>query len=227
MELRPYQAEARQAVHAGWDAGRSRTLLVLPTGTGKTVVFAAVAEDCVRAGQRVLVLAHRGELLDQAADKILTATGLRCAVEKAEQTCLDSLFRITVGSVQSLMRPKRLEQFPHDYFGTILIDEAHHAITEGYRRILSWFDGANVLGVTATSDRGDMRNLGEVFDSLAYEYKLTQAIRDGYLCKIMAQTLPLKLDISTVGMSGGDWAAQGLGTALDPYLDQIADQMAA
>ena len=72
-----------------------------------------------------------------------------------------------------------------------------------------------------------MRNLGEVFDSLAYEYKLTQAIRDGYLCKIMAQTIPLQLDISTVGMSGGDYAVQGLGTALDPYLDQIAGQMGA
>ena len=227
ISMRPYQQAGREKIHAEWDAGRRSTLLVLPTGTGKTIVMAAVAEDQVLAQQRVLILAHRGELLEQAADKILNATGLRCAVEKAEQTCLDSLYRITVGSVQSLMRPKRLEQFPHDYFGTILIDEAHHAITDGYRRILDWFDGASVLGVTATPDRGDMRNLGEVFDSLAYEYKLTQAIRDGYLCKIMAQTIPLKLDITTVGMSGGDYAVQGLGTALDPYLDQIADQMAA
>lgn len=227
VSMRPYQQAGREKIHAEWDAGRRSTLLVLPTGTGKTVVMAAVAEDQVLAGQRVLLLAHRGELLDQAADKIYTATGLRCAVEKAEQTCLDSYYRITVGSVQSLMRPKRLAQFPPDYFGTILIDEAHHAITDGYRRILDHFSGAQVLGVTATPDRGDMRNLGEVFDSLAYEYKLTQAIRDGYLCKIMAQTLPLKLDISTVGMSGGDWAVQGLGTALDPYLGQIAERMAA
>ena len=226
IAMRPYQQAGREKIHAEWDAGRRSTLLVLPTGTGKTIVMAAVAEDQVLAQQRVLILAHRGELLEQAADKIYTATGLRCAVEKAEQSCLDSFLRITVGSVQSLMRPKRLEQFPHDYFGAILIDEAHHAITDGYRRILDWFDGARVLGVTATPDRGDMRNLGEVFDSLAYEYKLTQAIRDGYLCKIMAQTIPLQLDISTVGMSGGDYAVQGLGTALDPYLDQIAGQMA-
>lgn len=224
--MRPYQQAGREKIHSEWDAGRRSTLLVLPTGTGKTIVMAAVAEDQVLAGQRVLILAHRGELLDQASDKILNATGLRCAVEKAEQSCLDSYYRITVGSVQSLMRPKRLDQFPPDYFGAIFIDEAHHAITDGYRRILDHFPGAHVLGVTATPDRGDMRNLGEVFDSLAYEYKLTQAIRDGYLCKIMAQTLPLKLDISTVGMSGGDYAVQGLGTALDPYLDQIAAQMA-
>lgn len=227
ISMRPYQQEGREKIHAEWDAGRRSTLLVLPTGTGKTIVMAAVAEDQVLAGQRVLILAHRGELLDQAADKILNATGLRCAVEKAEQSCLNSYYRITVGSVQSLMRPQRLAQFPPDYFGSIFIDEAHHAITDGYRRILDHFSGARVLGVTATPDRGDMRNLGEVFDSLAYEYKLTQAIREGYLCKIMAQTIPLKLDITTVGMSGGDYAVQGLGTALDPYLDQIAEQMAA
>lgn len=70
-----------------------------------------------------------------------------------------------------------------------------------------------------------MRNLGEVFDSLAYEYKLTQAIREGYLCPILAQTIPLQLDISQVALSGGDFAVGGLGTALDPYLEQIASEM--
>lgn len=226
MELRPYQEAARQAIHTQWNSGVQRTLLVLPTGTGKTIVFAAVVEDAVRAGRRVLILAHRGELLDQAADKIRRSTGLASAVEKAESSCLGSWYRVVVGSVQSLQRPQRLEQFPHDYFGTIVIDEAHHAITDGYRRVLDWFPEADVLGVTATPDRGDMRNLGEVFGSLAYEYKLTEAIRDGFLCRIMAQTIPLQLDISTVGMSGGDYAVGELGGALDPYLDQIAAEMA-
>lgn len=225
LQMRPYQQAAREAIHAEWNDGRRRTLLVLPTGTGKTIVFAAVTEDQVRSGSRVLVLAHRGELLEQAADKIKRSTGLTSAVEKAEQTCLDSWCRVVVGSVQSLQRPARLEQFPADYFGTIIIDEAHHAITDGYQRVLEHFPEANVLGVTATPDRGDMRNLGEVFDSLAYEYKLTQAIREGYLCPILAQTIPLQLDISQVALSGGDFAVGGLGTALDPYLEQIAAEM--
>ena len=225
LQMRPYQQAAREAIHAEWNDGRRRTLLVLPTGTGKTIVFAAVTEDQVRSGSRVLVLAHRGELLEQAADKIKRSTGLASAVEKAEQTCLDSWCRVVVGSVQSLQRPARLEQFPADYFGTIIIDEAHHAITDGYQRVLEHFPEANVLGVTATPDRGDMRNLGEVFDSLAYEYKLTQAIREGYLCPILAQTIPLQLDISQVTLSGGDFAVGGLGTALDPYLEQIASEM--
>lgn len=224
-EMRPYQRDARAAVHGEWDFGHGRTLLVLPTGTGKTIVFAQITADEVRAGRRVLILAHRGELLVQAADKIQRSTGLCCAVEKAGENCQGSWFRVVVGSVQTLQRPARLEQFPPDYFGTIIIDEAHHAVTEGYRRILDHFPAAHVLGVTATPDRGDMRSLGEVFDSLAYEYKLPQAIKDGYLCRILAQTIPLKLDISTVGLSGGDFAVQGLGDALDPYLEQIAAEM--
>lgn len=226
QELRPYQQQARERIHAEWENGHARTLLVLPTGTGKTIVFASVAADQVRAGDRVLILAHRGELLEQAADKLQRSTGLVSAVEKAESTCLDSWFRVVVGSVQTLQRTARLERFPQDYFGTIIIDEAHHAITDGYRRILDYFSGAKVLGVTATPDRGDMRNLGEVFDSLAFEYKLTDAIKEGYLCKIMAQTIPLQLDITSVTMSGGDYAVGDLGTALDPYLEQIAAEMA-
>lgn len=226
QELRPYQQQARERIHAEWENGHTRTLLVLPTGTGKTIVFASVAADQVRAGDRVLILAHRGELLEQAADKLQRSTGLVSAVEKADATCLNTWFRVVVGSVQTLQRTARLERFPHDYFGTIIIDEAHHAITDGYRRILDYFGSAKVLGVTATPDRGDMRNLGEVFDSLAFEYKLTDAIKEGYLCRIMAQTIPLKLDISSVTMIGGDYAVGDLGTALDPYLEQIAAEMA-
>lgn len=225
QSLRPYQQAARDSIHAQWEQGRLRTLLVLPTGTGKTIVFASVAADQVRAGDRVLILAHRGELLEQAADKLQRSTGLVSAVEKAESTCLNSWFRVVVGSVQTLQRSARLERFPRDYFGTIIIDEAHHAITDGYRRILDYFEGAKVLGVTATPDRGDMRNLGEVFDSLAYEYKLTDAIKEGYLCKIIAQTIPLQLDISEVGFTSGDYSLGQLGTALDPYLEQIAAEM--
>ena len=110
--LRPYQQEAKNAVFEKWNAGTRKTLLVLPTGTGKTIVFASVTEECVRHGERVLILAHRGELLDQAADKIRKATGLGCSVEKAEQSCFGQWYRVTVGSVQTLMREKRLKQFP-------------------------------------------------------------------------------------------------------------------
>ena len=225
MELRPYQSEAKEAIFQEWDKGVLRTLLVLPTGCGKTIVFAKVTEDCVRRGDRVLILAHRGELLDQAADKIAKATKLGCATEKAEQSCLGSWFRVVVGSVQTLMREKRLGQFPADYFNTIIIDEAHHSISDSYQKILAHFDKARVLGVTATPDRGDMQNLGQVFDSLAYEYTLPKAIKAGFLSPIKALTIPLKLDLSGVSMQSGDFKAGDIATALDPYLYQIADEM--
>jgi superfamily II DNA or RNA helicase len=226
MELRPYQAEAKSAVLTQWREGIKKTLLVLPTGTGKTIVFAKLAEDCVSMGDRVLILAHRGELLNQASDKIAKSTGLVCATEKAEQSCLGSWFRIVVGSVQTLMREKRLKQFERDYFDTIIIDEAHHCVSDSYLRVLDHFHDAKVLGVTATPDRGDMKNLGQVFESLAYEYSLPRAIREGYLCPIKAQTIPLALDLSAVGMQAGDFKAGDLGTALDPYLERIAEEMA-
>ena len=226
MEIRPYQKEAVAAIEGEWGKGVGKTLLVLPTGTGKTVVFCRVTEDQVRNGGRVLILAHRGELLDQAADKLYRFTGLRCATEKADEHSLGSWYRVTVGSVQSMMRENRLKMFPENYFSHIIIDEAHHVLSDSYQRVLEHFPGANVLGVTATPDRGDMRNLGSVFESLAYEYTLPRAIKDGYLCPIKAQTIPLKLDLSGVGVQSGDFKAGDLGTALDPYLVQIAGEMA-
>ena len=225
MELRPYQKESKAAVFEQWRSGIRRTLLVLPTGCGKTIVFAKITEDCVRNGDRVLILAHRGELLEQAADKIAKATGLGCATEKAEQSCLGSWFRITVGSVQSLMRESRLKRFPEDYFNTIIIDEAHHCISDSYQRVLNHFPDAKVLGVTATPDRGDMKNLGQVFESLAYEYTLPKAIKEGYLSPIKAVTIPLQVDLTGVGIQSGDFKAGDLGTALDPYLERIAEEM--
>ncbi len=219
MELRPYQQEAREAIFNEWTTrGVNKTLLVLPTGCGKTIVFAKVAEDCVRNGDRVLILAHRGELLEQAADKLNKAIGLGCAMEKAEHSCLGSWFRIVVGSVQTLQRPKRLTQFSRDYFDTIIIDEAHHCISNGYQAVLKYFNEAKVLGVTATPDRGDMKNLGSFFESLAYEYTLPKAIKEGYLCPIKALTLPLKIDFSQVTTQAGDFKVSDIGTALDPYL---------
>lgn len=225
MELRPYQQEAMDAILEAWENGTHKTLLVLPTGCGKTIVFAKVTEECVRQGDRVLILAHRGELLEQAADKIRKATGLGCATEKAEETCLGSWFRITVGSVQSMMRESRLSRFPDDYFDTIIIDEAHHCISDSYQRVLHHFPEAKVLGVTATPDRGDMKNLGQVFESLAYEYTLPRAIKEGYLSPIKAVTIPLQVDLTGVGVQSGDFKAGDLGTALDPYLEGIATEM--
>ena len=223
MELRPYQKEAKTAILNSWKEYQ-RSLLVLPTGTGKTIVFSKVAEERAAAGN-VLIMAHREELLSQAADKIWKSCHMQCALEKADSSCLDSWWPITVGSVQTLMSEKRLSRFRKDYFKTIIVDEAHHVLSDSYQRVLNHFSGAKVLGVTATPDRGDKKNLGQYFDNLAYEYSLLNAINDGYLCKIKAKTIPLQIDLNQVKISQGDYQVNDLGDALEPYLEQIADAM--
>ena len=221
VTLRPYQEEAKEAIINSWKTF-DKSLLVLPTGTGKTIVFSKVAEERTTAG-KVLIMAHREEILQQAADKIWNSCRIPCSLEKAESSCLGSWEPITVGSVQTLMSEKRLARFSQDYFQTIIVDEAHHALSDSYQRILSHFNQAKVLGVTATPDRGDKKNLGQYFENLAYEYSLLDAINSGYLCNIKAQTIPLKIDLNNVKISQGDYQAGDLGDALGPYLNQIAD----
>lgn len=155
----------------------------------------------------------------------MQASGLTTAMEKAEQSCIGKWDRIIVGSVQTLCRDSRLALFSKSYFDTIIIDEAHHALSSSYQAILNYFDTADILGVTATPDRSDMQNLGKVFDSLAYEYTLRDAISSGYLVKIQVQTLPLHIDFTNVKITAGDFQAGDIGRVLDPYLEQIADTL--
>ena len=174
----------------------------------------------------MLFLAHREELLTQARDKIRAVTGLDSVLEKAESTSLWSAAPVTVGSMQTLCRANRLKRFAPGRFSAIIVDEAHHVLSDSYRSIFRHFADTKVLGITATPFRADHKDLGEFFDSLAYEYSLTAAIRDGHLAPIRAQMIPLTLDISSVGVSHGDYIAGELGSALEPYLEQIAGEMA-
>src|SRR5690554_2747045 len=195
MILRPYQNEAVNAIQAEWSQGNKKTILVLPTGTGKTIVFSKVVEEETKTGDKALIIAHRGELLDQAADKLKNVSGLDSALEKAESTAVGSPKKVTIASVQTLSQEKRLMAYPRDYFKTIVVDEVHHAMSDTYQRILTHFDGSNILGVTATPDRADQRSLGKFFDSKAYEYSMHQAIKEGYLSPVRAQMIPLELEI--------------------------------
>ena len=186
--LRPYQREAIEATIKGFGEFR-RQLIVCPTGGGKTLLFAKIAEH-YQPG-RTLVLAHREELLEQARDKILGATGTVAEIEAAERTAsLDA--PVVVASVQTLTREHRRRRFAPDHFALIVVDEAHHAIAESYQRVLGYFEDARVLGVTATPDRGDKRPLGDYFENVAHETTLVDLISDGYLCRVRVKTIPIR-----------------------------------
>ena len=229
MELRKYQTEAIEAVEKTFQDGTRSTLIVLATGTGKTVVFSSLAAREVRRGGRVLILAHRGELLDQAIDKLYRATGIRAGLEKADVTSSvdfdEPPYTVVVGSVQSMKSARRLARFAPDEFSLIVIDECHHALGDTYRAVLDHFTSARLLGVTATPDRGDLRSLSQVFATISFEYSIVEAIRDGFLSPIHAQTIPLRIDLTNVTSQAGDYQAAGLGTALDPYLCQICHEI--
>ena len=211
MKLRPYQREAVAAINTKWQEW-DKELLVLPTGCGKTVVFNTIAHD--RPGN-VLILAHRDELIEQARDKYQTMFGELPGKIKAQE---NDIRRVTVGSVQTMSRRDYSGQFD-----TVIVDEAHHSVSDSYQKVLGQFPSAKVLGVTATPDRGDKKNLARFFEGVAYEYGLKKAIEEGYLCNLIARTVPLKIDMSNVKVSVGDFQLDSIGETLEPYLPQIAD----
>ena len=211
FKLRPYQLEAVKAINDKWSEW-NRELLVLPTGCGKTVVFNTVAHQ--RDGN-TLILAHRDELIEQARDKYFSMYGELPGKIKAEE---NEIRQVTVGSVQTMCRRDYTGQFQ-----TVIVDEAHHAISPSYQTVLNQFPDAKVLGVTATPDRGDKRSLARYFDGIAYEYGLKTAVAEGYLCPITAKTIPLEIDMNSVTVSIGDFQVDSIAESLEPYLPQIAE----
>jgi superfamily II DNA or RNA helicase len=224
IELRPYQHAAMEAITRGFN-DYQRQLAVKPTGAGKTVLFSALAAHY--QPKRTLVLAHREELIDQAVDKIMRTTGLQAEVEMASsKASLDA--PVVVASVQTLMREQRRSRWPRDHFGLIVVDEAHHSAAESYLSTLRHFDrNAFVLGVTATPDRGDKRNLSCYFQNIAFEITLLDLIKQGFLSPITVKTVPLEIDLDGVRTVAGDYSADDLGHALDPYLEEIASLLAS
>lgn len=219
IELRPYQLEAVAGINATLEKARS-ALIVMATGTGKTTVFAEAIRQ--RAG-RCLVLAHRGELIDQAVARIRRQTGKTVAREKAGDYAWAGS-DVVVASVQSL-HDQRIARFNHDEFELVVADEAHHYVAKSFRRILDHFSGAKILGVTATPDRADEQAMGQVFDEVAYVYDIEDGIRDGFLCPIRAtQVLCGDLDLADINTVAGDLNQGQLNDvmSLEKVLHQVA-----
>lgn len=221
MILRPYQDEAKDSTVIGFESV-NKQLVVIPTGGGKTILFAHLAAHY--APRRTLILAHRKELIDQAKAKIETAVGLRCEIEKAEQRAsMDA--QVVIASIQTMAG--RADRWPPDHFHLVVVDEAHHALADSYRAVLSRFENhAKILGVTATPDRGDKKNLGQYFERIAYEVSLLRLIKDNYLAPIKIRTLPVRVDLSGVKRVAGDFSADDLAAKIEPWLERVATAMA-
>jgi superfamily II DNA or RNA helicase len=214
LPLRPYQAQALDAIDAAEARGVRRQLVVIPTGGGKTVVFAHLVN---RRPGRALVLAHRDELISQAAGKLAQVGGsLDIGVVKAQQD--DYGARVVVASVQTLVQPSRLRRLGR--FSTIIVDEAHHAVAETYMTILKGLgcftsDGPLTIGFTATAGRSDKVGLGAAWQEITYQRGIIQMIAEGYLCDVKAIEIGSDFDLGNVQVRAGDYTDSSLGAELE------------
>jgi superfamily II DNA or RNA helicase len=237
MILRPYQSAASDAIFKEWQENDA-TLVVMPTGGGKTVLFADVIRRVFP--RRALVVAHREELIFQARDKIERVTGLKADVEMGEYRADGGLFgeaRVVVSTIQTQCSGGdgggRMGKFDPQRFGVLIIDEAHHATSPSYRRVIDYYrtnPALKVLGVTATPDRADEEALGQVFQSVAFDYEVLDAIHDGWLVPIEQQMVHVEgLDYSSIRTTAGDLNGGDLAAVLEAEknLQQMASASVA
>lgn len=179
MQLRPYQSRAVDTVLQKWREGQRRVLLVSPTGSGKTRMGQELVQRVVTHGHPALWVAHRDELITQARDRIAAALDVPVGVIAADYPETDA--PIQVSSVQTLAvrghrPPARL----------VVLDEAHHYLADEWNRVATYYQGAALLGLTATPERGDGRPMGDLFDELVVAAKYSELVAEGHLvpCRV-------------------------------------------
>ena len=221
-QIRWYQAEGIAAVHKSHETNDS-TLVVAATGTGKSVLFAEVADKYIQEHKRVLCLAHRKELVQQNANTLQWVTGEQVDIEMAELFA-SNRSKVVSASVQTISQPKRLERWAKDHFSLIIADEAHHFFSPTFKKILDYFD-AKVLGVTATPDRGDEKALGKVFGDVAFVFDIVDGIDQGYLVPIQGRSVRIDdINLSSVGKTAGDLAAGELDEEMLKHIEGIVQK---
>lgn len=214
LVLRPYQEAAVEAVLAARERGLRRVLCTAPTGTGETVCFVAIHQ---RLGGKVLVLAHREELLEQAAGKFLSVNPQSYPQIEQGSKKAARWANAVAASVQTLARGTRLDWFQPDL---IVVDEAHHSPAASYKAVLERFGaftpgGPFVVGVTATPKRLDKANLSAIFEETVHSYSIRDAIRDGYLCDIRGYRVRTDTDLTKIRSTAGDFSQGELQKAVD------------
>jgi superfamily II DNA or RNA helicase len=226
MKLRNYQKNAADAVFREWESNRS-TLAVMPTGCGKTVMAAEIVKRIFPG--RVLFLAHREELIFQAREKITRYTGLNCGIEMAgykvdEHSNLWYMKDpVIVSSIQTQNAggagDGRMSKFNPEEFSVAIVDEAHHATASSYVRVLDYYKSNSklkILGITATPDRADEEALGKIYDTVAYDYEISDAINDGWLVPITQRMVQVsELDFSQIRTTAGDLNSGDLAAVME------------
>lgn len=219
VRLRDYQEEALAAVREGVARGSWSQLLVLPTGSGKTVIFGALASERVQVGQRVLVLVHRDELLGQTVDKLLLVDpSLEGRIGVAGAGAVQNPYApVLVGMVQTLAR--RLELVADGGFGLVVVDEAHHAVARQWRQVLAVAragrPGCLLVGVTATPNRLDGVGLGALFQEVVYSRSIQEMVARGVLVPPRGLRLQTDVDLDQVRERHGDLDERELAQAVN------------
>lgn len=217
LQLRDYQSECLTAISEASNANISRPLVSLPTGTGKTIIFAYIVRQVSKRGGRSLILVHRDELLTQAEDKLkIIWPEAQVGVVKAARNELDT--PVTIASVQTVSRESRLKQLRHIQFDFLVTDEAHHAVAPTYQRIYdALLNGSRRLhlGVTATPNRADRRGLLEVYEEIVYHRTLLEMIRAGWLCDLRCVQITTDISLDSVKTRQGDFAQGELGAVIN------------
>ena len=221
FKLRQHQEEAVFAADEGLNAGK-KVLLDMATGTGKTIVFSEIMKRrFLKNGKKALTVAHRDELISQAAAKIRRQTGENVSREQGTDVASRSA-KFVVGSVQTLQKD-RLAGWSQNHFGLLVVDEAHHSPAQTYRNIINHFSGADLVGVSATCDRHDLQDLGTIYDEIVFRYPLHKAIRDGNLVPIIGKrVVDFDIDLSGLKITAGDYRDSELGEVLTKYFSPIA-----
>lgn len=206
--LRDYQDRLVEAVRGSYRSGKRSPLVVSPTGSGKTVLFAFIAQGTSAKGNPVVILVHRQELVDQTC-RTLREFGVNHGIIAAGRTP-DRSHLVQVASVQTYVR--RLDSFSP---ALIIADEAHHATAGSWRKVIEHHKQARVLGVTATPERLDGKGLGAVFDDLIRGPEVADLIQGGHLAPPRYYAPPQVADLSHIGTRGGDFAQDELAEEMD------------
>jgi DNA repair protein RadD len=211
--LRDYQSKAVAQLRENYGKGKRAPLFVLPTGGGKTYVFCYIAQRLTAKSKRAVILTHRQELIQQSSRSLHNMNVPHGTIAPGYKYRRDP---IAVASVQTLIR--RLPD-PDYNFDLVIVDEAHHAVAGTWRKILSHFPNARILGVTATPIRADGKGLGVnsggIFDSLVEGPTIKQLIAQEHLVQPVVYAPPNRIDLKHVRMRGGDYNSRDLEGELD------------